>query len=264
MSHNSAPPQVARIFASIPDSRLVSAEDGQWVVPCDGTSEMSFTFGARNFTLQPTDYLIGPASGNPNLCLSWPRALPPGTDAIDWQMGDVFLRTVYSIFSFGINTKEPPFVGFYPLLTNQSVETTDEIASFLASQQATIQTTLPNVLLPTPTYTTSSYIFNTSVPVSIGGIVSSELAPSTYSAIFGPQQTNISAIPMISPTGNFVTLVVTDSAGSVSTSVSSVPQPAITLGIPPGWSAAAPRYSSHILHCIVAVVTAQSATFFLW
>jgi len=35
------------------------------------------------------DYIIGPASGNPNLCLSWPMALPPNSDGVDWQMGSL-------------------------------------------------------------------------------------------------------------------------------------------------------------------------------
>jgi len=41
----------------------------------------------QNFTLQPTDYMIGPASGNPNMCLTWPRANQPTPDGIDWQLG---------------------------------------------------------------------------------------------------------------------------------------------------------------------------------
>lgn len=46
----------------------------------------------QNFTLQPTDYLIGPASGDPELCLTWPAALPPSSDGIDWQLGTVCLH----------------------------------------------------------------------------------------------------------------------------------------------------------------------------
>lgn len=41
----------------------------------------------QNFTLQPTDYMIGTASGNPNMCLTWPRANQPTPDGIDWQLG---------------------------------------------------------------------------------------------------------------------------------------------------------------------------------
>ena len=48
----------------------------------------------------PTDYLRGPASGNPTLCLTWPMALPPNSDGVDWQIGAAFLRTVYSVFRY--------------------------------------------------------------------------------------------------------------------------------------------------------------------
>ncbi|KAJ3517931.1 hypothetical protein NLJ89_g189 [Agrocybe chaxingu] len=88
---------VLRIYAMIDGARLVDST-GQWAIPCDTTESLSFTFGLRNYTLLPTDYLIGPADGNSNLCLSWPMALPPSSDGIDWQMGAAFLRTVYSIF----------------------------------------------------------------------------------------------------------------------------------------------------------------------
>jgi hypothetical protein len=70
----------------------------------------------QNFTLQPTDYMIGPASGNPNMCLTWPRASQPTPDGVDWQLGtfcfvyfktctyscpfsgSTFLRSVYTIY----------------------------------------------------------------------------------------------------------------------------------------------------------------------
>jgi hypothetical protein len=39
--------------------------------------------------LEPTDYIIGPAEGNPDLCLSWPKASPPSADGIDWLLGIV-------------------------------------------------------------------------------------------------------------------------------------------------------------------------------
>lgn len=39
------------------------------------------------YTLLPEDYIIGPASGNPDICLAWPRAAPPSADGIDWQFG---------------------------------------------------------------------------------------------------------------------------------------------------------------------------------
>ena len=52
----------------------------------------------KNYTLLPSDYIIGPTSGEPALCLAWPKASPPSSDGIDWQIGAAFLQTVYTVF----------------------------------------------------------------------------------------------------------------------------------------------------------------------
>ncbi|KAF5367500.1 hypothetical protein D9758_003687 [Tetrapyrgos nigripes] len=195
----------------------------QWAVPLEGISadtgiaeHLVFTdLGRtkRNFTLTPLDYMIGPASGNPEICLSWPRAVTPSPDGIDWQLGSPFLRTVYSVFSLGIDDKEPPMVGLYPLPRNVS-ESTEPISSFLSSISATVETTLPNSLLGTPSVTPPPYGFNASVTAPTGGVVSTGLANNTYSPIFGADTTNLSAIPLITPSPTVETLTTTDSAGS--------------------------------------------------
>lgn len=105
--------QVTRLYRAINGARLVDSF-GQWVMPCDTVVPISFTFGfvplhyqvdvsdqsirTQIFEMLPTDYLRGPTSGNPNLCLSWLISFPPNSDGVDWQFGTAFLRTVYSIF----------------------------------------------------------------------------------------------------------------------------------------------------------------------
>ena len=59
--------------------------------------------------------MIGPVSGNPNMCLTWPRASQPTSDGVDWQLGtfpitpdrtyvypyspgSAFLRSVYTVY----------------------------------------------------------------------------------------------------------------------------------------------------------------------
>lgn len=174
--------------------------------------------------------------------------------------GSAFLRTVYSIFrcaifgfgrqnhltsfSYGIDTKEPPKIGLYPLTTNTISNATvsasiqsPAVTTIPFTPHTTIQTTLPNFLVPTPTFTTPTYIFNTSVPASVGGIVSSGLATKTYNAILAQAQVttgfNVSAIPTISPTPSLVTLTLPDGK----TTVSTYSMMAVPLGVPPGWSA---------------------------
>ncbi|KAF7330566.1 hypothetical protein MVEN_02496700 [Mycena venus] len=227
---------VERIFDQIAGSRLV--DDGLWAVPCDTVVPMTFTFGQQTYTLEPTDYLIGPASGNPKTCLSWPRALAPSPDGIDWQFGGPFLRTVYSVFSYGINSKEAPRIGFYPL--NNATETVEAsaVSAYFATASATVATTLPNSLLSTPAFSTPSYAFNSSIPASTGGIVTSALATSTYSAIFGQKAAKVTSLPAITPNPTVTTITSTNAQGEVTTTTSTLPVAAITLGVPPGGNAA--------------------------
>jgi len=227
---------VERLFDQIDGARLV--DDGLWAVPCDTVVPMTFTFGQQTYTLEPTDYLIGPASGNPEVCLTWPRALSPSADGIDWQFGGPFLRTVYSIFSYGIDSKEAPRIGFYPL--NNATETVQAsaVAAYFASASATVATTLPNSLLSTPSaLSTPSYAFNSSIPASTGGIVTSALATSTYSPIFGQKLANVTSLPAITPDPTVTTITSTNAQGQVTTTTSTLVA-VVTLGVPPGWSAA--------------------------
>lgn len=231
---------VSRIYAMIDSARLIDADAGQWALPCDTDIPMTFTFGQKNYTILPSDYIIGVASGNPNLCLSWPMSLPPSSDGIDWQFGSAFLRTVYAIFSFGINGKEPPLIGLYPLRTDVNSTTqqnTSDVLSILSANSATVQTTLPNFLVPTPSFTTPPFAFNTSVAGSVGAIVSSGLANRTYTALFGQKTAlaNTSALPTITPPPTVATIVTTDASGDVTTILSTHPVAQVTLGLPAGW-----------------------------
>ncbi|KIM56909.1 hypothetical protein SCLCIDRAFT_1219943 [Scleroderma citrinum Foug A] len=227
---------VTRLYSLIPGSRLVDSS-GQWAIPCSTTVTISFTFGDNNtFVLQPTDYIIGPASGNPNLCLSWPKASPPSSDGIDWQLGVPFLRTVYSVWSYGIDYKEPPMIGLYaPPNASAIVESPTSISAFLSSVSVTVATTLPNYVLATPSFTTPPYTFNTSVPATYGEIVPSELATSTYAPILITPSANLSALPVVS---DAYTLTYTDAKGDAVTTTYHISDPSNPLGVPPGWNGA--------------------------
>ncbi|KZT72998.1 acid protease [Daedalea quercina L-15889] len=229
---------VERIWSRFSDSRLVPAA-GQWAVPCDSSEAISFNFGYGNFTLQPTDYLVGPVADDTYYCLAWPAATSPRDDGIDWQLGLPFLQTVYSVFSYGIDTKEAPLVGLYALNNaTAAVQSPSVVSSYFSAASATVDTSLPNYLVPTPTYTTSAYIFNTSVTAPPGLVVSSGLGASTYSPVLGTGYLNVSAIATILPSPTLLTFLITESGG-VSTSVSTASQASVTLGTPPGWSSGA-------------------------
>ncbi|KAG6333273.1 hypothetical protein ID866_5815 [Astraeus odoratus] len=214
----------------------------------------------NTFVLQPSDYIIGPAASNPNLCLSWPRALPPSADGIDWQLGTPFLRTVYSVWSYGIDYKEPPVIGLYAKSNaTATVESPAEVASFLSSASATVATELPNYVLATPSYTTPPYTFNTSVPATLGEVVASELATSTYEPLLVTPSTNVSAIPKVS---DAYTLIYTSQGVTVTTTYH-VSDPTAALGVPPGMSGAPSLRTAFVGLGTAFVVTAATTTWIL-
>ncbi|GJJ08689.1 hypothetical protein Clacol_002908 [Clathrus columnatus] len=227
---------VAAIFFQLDTIR--QASPGVWAVP--GT----------NVTLQPIDFLIGPTEGDPNLCLSWPIAqIPPDDDGVAWHFGTPFLRTVYTIFSYGVAGKEPPLIGLYPLHNSTTFTGNATIlSSAFSSLSATVETTLPPVLLPTPTLVIPSYIFNTSVtPLPTFGQIlpiQSDDGNSSYTPLFTRPPdaspgvlllTNVSALPTIAAPPSVSTVVITDALGATHTSTSTLELiPTRILGLPPG------------------------------
>jgi hypothetical protein len=230
---------VERLFSVIDSSRLVDST-GQWVIPCDTNLTMTITFSAGNYTLLPSDYLIGPTAAEPELCLAWPKASPPSPDGIDWQMGAAFLRTVYTVFSYGIAEREPPLIGLYPLRPASAVPLSPaSLSALFSSLTLTVPTTLPNYVVPTPSLTIPPYTFNSSVPTSDPAM--SDLATSTYTPLIeeivngAVEKLSVTSLPETMPTPTLTTLFLTDASGSVRTSLSPLPTSTVVLGIPPGW-----------------------------
>ncbi|KAF8505186.1 aspartic peptidase domain-containing protein [Gautieria morchelliformis] len=258
---------VAAMFLALGTIRQVSA--GAWALPCNTKSTMTFSFAGTNVTLQPQDYLIGPTRGDPTLCLSWPMALPPSSDGLDWHLGTPFFRAVYTVFSFGISGHEPPLIGLYPLFnTTLLTDTPESLASLFSSLSATVATTVPPVLLPTPSFSTPPYAFDTTqTPLPTRGQISpsqSDLGAATYSPLFSqaggasgtglatlvmPATQSVNANESATPAQTLLaldapttlaTLVTTDSAGLVHTTTSTASTiPTAFLGKPGGLSSGA-------------------------
>ena len=149
-------------------------------------------------------------------------------------------------------------IGLYPLRNSTAaVQSPSVVSSIFSAASATVETSLPNYLVPTPTYTTPAYIFNTSVTAPPGLLVSSGLGASTYSPVLGTGYLNISAIPTVVPSPTLLTFLITESGG-VSTSISTASQASITLGVPPGWS-----NSAGMLHVPVKTVMFASCLLLL-
>ncbi|WWC72185.1 uncharacterized protein I206_106145 [Kwoniella pini CBS 10737] len=169
---------VVKIFEKISDARQV--DEGQWVVPCNTKMTLGFSFGGRYIQLQPSDW-ISTQIDSSSLCLAWPIVAPSTGDGMDWQLGTPFLKKVYSIFSYGINGIQAPLVGFLPLEnnptstnsgngTNTTTYNPDSPTPTTIEElhlTTTIQTILPNQILPDPTYTTPSYVYSTILQTGI-------------------------------------------------------------------------------------------------
>src|SRR5712691_2241513 len=145
--------------------------------------------------------------------------------------------------SHGIAGSEPPLIGLYPLRPADAVPLSPaSLSALFSSLSLTVPTTLPNFLVPTPTYTTPPYVFNASVPTSV--VAMSDLATSAYSPLIvgvlnGVTQTlNLTTLPEATPTPTAATFLLTDSNGVVYTSVSALPVSTVVLGRPPGYSSA--------------------------
>lgn len=192
---------VEAIFSQIKDARLVT--ENQYAVPCDSEVTISFRFGPNTtpIVLQPSDWIIGVLSGSPSLCAAWPMIAEPSADGIDWQLGTPFLRKTYSIYSYGFNGDQAPMVGFLPLpdanARNSNATATSASASASATVvtsvlhaseisslvTATINTNPPNVLLPTPTFSTPPYAFDTNSIPTLGVAQATGLANSSFYSV---------------------------------------------------------------------------------
>ncbi|ORY31663.1 aspartic peptidase domain-containing protein [Naematelia encephala] len=239
---------VARLFAMIEDARQVT--EGQWIVPCTTKMTIGFSFGGRYVQLQPSDWMRAQVAGS-SFCTAWPIATAATGDGIDWQLGTPFLKKVYSIFSYGINGEQAPLVGFLPVddTTSTTSSTSNSSSSSSASASAssngsstsvdpnsptpttisdlsltvTITTTLPNVLLPDPTFATPSYAYSASA------------SSMQYMGLANSSAYEISQVPIISQQSD------TSTTSSVSSSTSRSAAGTGTSGgnVDPGTSSAA-------------------------
>ena len=152
--------------------------------------------------------------------------------------------------SYGIAGHEPPLIGLYPLSnTTAPTDTLGSLYSLFSSLSATISTTVPPILLPTPTFSTPPYTFNTmATPLPTLGQVApadSDLGASTYSALFQQATAsglatlvNVTALAVVNPPTTLATIVSTDALGAVHTTISTASSvPTGLLGKPTNFNA---------------------------
>ncbi|KAJ5081580.1 Aspartic-type endopeptidase ctsD [Penicillium alfredii] len=89
------PPADAKtLFSFIPGSSM--SEDENYVVPCNSTAALEFSFSGIKYSILPEDY-IGEKTDSG--CLSTIVGHQSGATNT-WLVGDVFLKNVYSVFDF--------------------------------------------------------------------------------------------------------------------------------------------------------------------
>ncbi|KAL2002371.1 hypothetical protein VTN02DRAFT_78 [Thermoascus thermophilus] len=133
------PDDATTLHALIPGS---SPKGENFIVPCDSTAKVQFTFSGVTYDVSPKDYVGDPADSSGETCVSTIIGHQVfGPD--DWLVGDVFLKNVYSVFDFDKN--QVGFARRAPPTTSTTTTTTAAAAAAAADP-----TTAP------PSQTTSS------------------------------------------------------------------------------------------------------------
>lgn len=162
--------------------------------------------------------------------------------------------------SYGIAGRELPLIGLYPRRPASAVPLSPaSLSALFSSLTLTVQTTLPNFVVPTPTLTTPPYTFNSSVPTSV--LALTDLATSTYTPLIeeivsgSVEKLNVTTLPGVKPIPTLATFLHTDASGAVHTSVSALPTPSVVLGRPPGYNSASEILRSYGIIALLGIVS---------
>ncbi|KAF7292744.1 Acid protease [Mycena indigotica] len=91
----------AAIHAGIKGAQ--DAGNGQFVVPCDLTDAVAFTFGGATFAIDPRDIAVQPVDNTGTTCISGITGGSFGTSDTQFLVGDVFLKNAYYSTDVGKN-----------------------------------------------------------------------------------------------------------------------------------------------------------------
>ncbi|KAG0034171.1 hypothetical protein BGZ81_005876 [Podila clonocystis] len=111
------------INGAIPGALQASNLGGLWILPCDGTTPITFTFGTfvakvpySSLAMQvPRLKVVGRTGDYCRSSAMFPTGAVVPID--DWIIGATFLRTVYAVYDFGNNEAGGGRIGFANLAT---------------------------------------------------------------------------------------------------------------------------------------------------
>lgn len=106
------PPMVDAIYSTIPGAVQFTENPAlQWIVPCNGSTNVTFNFGGIDYSIHPLDLTIvdvlplADSNGNPTnvtFCFNAFQyfTFDAALEGFDGAMGDSFLRNVYASYVF--------------------------------------------------------------------------------------------------------------------------------------------------------------------
>ncbi|KAJ7895759.1 aspartic peptidase A1, partial [Mycena leptocephala] len=110
-------PDVAAIWAAVPDAVPSATHPGYYQFPCSTTVNVSISFGGRLWPMNPADMNIGPLELDSSHCLGaiYTSSNTTHTNGTaNWIFGTAFMKNVYSVF------QPTPFSIGFAQLSNQS------------------------------------------------------------------------------------------------------------------------------------------------
>ncbi|KAF9500769.1 acid protease [Pleurotus eryngii] len=143
---------VDAIYGAIPGSARVSDIPAladspiEWIVPCNQSTEVSFSIGGRDFPIHPIDLTkIGtiPINGtNVTFCTNTYQSIKIGHGEFDMILGDAFLKNAYVSFDYGSfddqgHLTEPPFIQLLP-----TTDSKEAWAEFIAIRAKALEGTV--------------------------------------------------------------------------------------------------------------------------
>ncbi|KAL4251487.1 peptidase A1 family protein [Pleurotus pulmonarius] len=120
---------VDAIYGAIPGSACVSDVSAfagsliEWIVPCNQSTEVSFSIGGRNFPIHPIDFTsiatMSLNGTNVTYCFNTYQSITFGDGEFDMILGDAFLKNAYVSFDYGSfddqgHLTEKPFIQLLP------------------------------------------------------------------------------------------------------------------------------------------------------
>ncbi|KAI0078010.1 acid protease [Panus rudis PR-1116 ss-1] len=208
-------PIIDEIFGSIPGAKW-REDDRLYTVPCDTKVNISIVFGGNEFPIHPIDAVgIRPVSPQDSqdgyLCFGAIQEVNSG--AIDFILGDTFLRNVYTLYDFGrwaTVGKNDPYMQVLKLTdADQAWAEFDALnAARITNAKQEAASLYGNSTQPSSSSSQSS-TSSLPAPASVSGGASSSTSPSPITTSAGGVTTSFVA----------TTVVVTTSVSPVSSSV---------------------------------------------